>query len=89
MVLVPPNESGFTAGNQDSTPRLILNESKFEATGERWTIGLPKVREEKASILYTSGVSVRRESFPITDISIIGEVYGVVVNGKIQRDGEQ
>ena len=86
VVCVPTNENDFASGTNDRVPRLLASDNRaFNATGERWTFGLPSVRQDKVHILYYSYEAPRAERARRSDVRVIGKTYGVFAGEKLQR----
>jgi len=88
VVFARLSADGFDVAQKDKTPRLILNtKDAFNATGSKWTFGLPSIRGDKVHILYNSNIAPRSETHPLENLRIVGKVYGVFVNGVLKRVG--
>lgn len=86
VVFAPTSEDDFVSS--DRVPRLLLSRaSAFNATGERWTFGLPSQRGDKVHILYYSHVAPRAETPRLSDVVVSGRAHGVFVNGALQTIG--
>ena len=86
VVCVPTEENAFLSGTNDRIPRLLMSRvGAFNATGERWTFGFPKTREDKVHILYFSYDAPRSEMARQSEVRVIGKAYGVFVDGVFQR----
>jgi hypothetical protein len=87
VVFVPTEENDFVV-ERDRVPRLLLSRTgAFNATGKRWTFGLPSVRQDKIHILYYSHVAPRAETPRASDVAVLGRAYGVFVDGVLQLVG--
>ena len=88
VVFVPTEEDAFIAGPADKVPRLLTSrDGAFNATGERWTFGLPSQRQDKVRILYYSHVAPRAETPRRSDVRVLGRAFGVFVDGVLQPVG--
>lgn len=84
VVFVPVPEDAF-AGSGDHVPRLLVSsKGAFNATGEHWTLGRPRVREDKVHILYNSYEAPPSETLRRSEVKVIGRVFGVFVDGKLK-----
>ena len=89
VVLTPTHPDDFVDGSRDFTPRLIVSRAgAFNATNDRWTFGLPRLRKDKVSILYRSRVAPRSEMPRAKDVKTLGRAFGVFVDGVLHRFGE-
>ena len=76
-----------------SSPRLVLSEgASFNATGCRWTFGIPTRRRnasglELAHITYYSHVAPRSEAIPVSQACVFGRARGVFVDGVLKPVG--
>ena len=86
VVFAPTEEDAFAADRRDS-PRLVVGRRAFNATRERWTFGLPLLREDKVHIIYRSHIAPLAEEPRRTDVSVIGRAIGVFVDGELQPVG--
>ena len=86
VVFAPTEHDAFPAG-RDASPRLVVGSHAFNATGERWTFGLPLVREDKVHIVYRSHAAPRAEDPRRSDVSVIGRAIGVFVHGDLRPVG--
>ena len=87
-VFTPAPPDDFKSGPHDNTPRLIIStDGAFNATGERWTLGLPSVQADKVHVLYLSHVAPRSETTRRSAVRVLGRVFGVFVNGVLQPIG--
>ena len=88
VVFTPTEADDFAASNRDHTPRLLISEAgAFNATNDRWTFGLPRLRKDKVSVLYRSHVAPRSETPLATDVKVVGRAYGVFVDGVLLKLG--
>ena len=79
-----PADSFATPG--DNVPRLLVrSDTAFNATGENWTFGLPRVRQDKVRIRYFSHVAPVAELPRRSSVHVIGRAYGVFVDGILRR----
>ncbi len=85
VICAPTNdEDAFVTGNQDRAPRLLISSAgAFNATGQSWTFGLPRLREEKVRILYYSHEAPTAESVRQSEVRVIGRAIGVFVDGVV------
>lgn len=89
MVFTPTHQDDFVVGNKDHTPRLLVSKAgAFNATNDRWTFGLPRLRKDKVSVLYLSNVAPRSETPRAQDVRVLGRAFGVFVNGVLHKLGE-
>jgi len=89
VVFTPTHQDDFVVGNKDHTPRLLVSKAgAFNATNDRWTFGLPRLRKDKVSVLYLSHVAPRSETPRAQDVSVLGRAFGVFVNGVLHKLGE-
>ena len=69
----------------DKKARLVIStEGAFNATGENWTLGLPRLREDKVHVLYNSFVAPRSEVPRRSQVRVVGKIYGVFVSGVLK-----
>ena len=88
VVFEPTTADDFVTDRRDRIPRLLFSEyGAFNATGERWTFGLPSVRNQKVHVLYYSYVAPRSETPRLDAVQVLGRTYGVFVDGILQRLG--
>ena len=87
VVFTPTEKDAFVADRRDTTPRLIVGSNAFNATRERWTFGLPRLRGDRVHIVYRSHVAPLAEESRRSDVSVIGRVVGVFVDGELQPIG--
>ena len=88
VVFTPTEQDDFSVDNTDQIPRLLLKRrGAFKATGERWTLGLPQLREDKIRILYLSQFAPRAEYPRAAEVVAFGRVYGVFIDGKLRPIG--
>jgi len=88
VVFTPTEADDFAASNRDHTPRLLVSEAgAFNATNDRWTFGLPRLRKDKVSVLYRSHVAPRSETPLAKDVKVVGRAYGVFVDGALLKLG--
>ena len=88
VVFTPTQQKDFAANNKDHTPRLLVTKAgAFNATGDRWTFGLPRLRNKKISILYQSSIAPRSEMPWEEDVRVVGRAFGVFVDGVLQELG--
>ena len=88
VVFTPTHPEDFAATNKDHTPRLLVAKTgAFNATKDRWTFGLPRLRKDKISILYQSHVAPRSETPRAEDVKVVGRAFGVFVGGVLQELG--
>ena len=81
-------EEDFAANNKDHTPCLLVTKAgAFNATNDRWTFGLPRLRKDKVSILYQSYIAPRSETPRAEDVRVVGRAFGVFVDGVLQKLG--
>lgn len=86
VVFVPVNEDAFVDGPQDKVPRLLVSSAgAFNATAERWTLGLPRLRGDKVRILYYSYEAPAAEALHRSGVRVIGRAYGVFTGGVLTR----
>lgn len=86
VVFVPTQQDDFAASSQDYTPRLLVSRNgAFNATNDRWTFGLPRLRKDKVHILYRSHVAPLSEMPKVEDVKVIARAFGVFVNGQLER----
>lgn len=92
-ILLTPTDEGDYAGNQDKIPRLIMNyEGTFNATNQRWTFGVPKLRDDKGDkvkIQYASNIAPRSETVLPSAVKIVARLSGVLVDGHLKTLGGQ
>ena len=90
VVLTPTHPDDFVNGSRDFTPRLIVSRAgAFNATNDRWTFGLPRLRKDKVSILYRSRVAPRSEMPRAKDVKTLGRAFGVFVDGVLHKLGDE
>ena len=71
--------------HNDQTPRLLVRiQGAFNATRESWTFGLPILHDGKVRILYNSRVAPRVEALCRSDVRVLGQAFGVIVDGVLQ-----
>ena len=88
VVFTPVAADAFSDGPTDRVPRLLVSTGgAFNATGERWTLGLPSVRDDKVRILYRSHKAPVAERPRCSDVRVMGRVYGVFANGELRTVG--
>ena len=88
VVFVPTADDAFTTGSDDRIPRLLVSsDTAFNATGEHWTLGLPRVRKDKVRILYYSHEAPAAETPRRFSVKVIGHAYGVFTGGVLRRVG--
>ncbi len=88
VVFTPTSGGDFVADRSDRVPRLLVSRAgAFNATGERWTFGLPSQRGDKVHILYYSHVAPRAETPRLSEVVVLGRAHGVFVNGVLQTIG--
>ena len=88
VVFEPAPSEDFVTDNRDRAPRLLVSkDGAFNATGERWTFGLPRLRKDKVHILYCSHVAPRSEASRLDAVRIVGRACGVFVNGILNKIG--
>jgi len=88
VLFTPTHDDDFVREPADRVPRLLLhNVSAFNATGQRWSFGLPKERGDKIHILYHSHIAPRSEGHRLTEVKVLGRAYGVFVDGRLARLG--
>jgi len=88
VVFTPTAPDDFAASNSDRTPRLLVSEAgAFNATNDRWTFGLPRLRKDKVSVLYRSHVAPRSETPLAEDVRVVGRAFGVFVDGALLKLG--
>ena len=88
VVFVPAAEDSFATTNTDRIPRLLVSsDNAFNATGEHWTFGLPRVRKDKVHIRYLSHEAPAAEMPRRSSVRIIGRAYGVFSDGVLLRLG--
>ncbi len=86
VVFVPTEESTIVNVGNDRLPRLLTSRiGAFNATGERWTFGLPRKREDKVHILYYSYEAPRSEMARQSEIRVVGKAFGVFIDGALER----
>ena len=77
-----------TRSNVRFSPRLLVSEAgAFNATNDRWTFGLPRLRKDKVRVLYRSHVAPRSETPLAKDVKVVGRAYGVFVDGVLLKLG--
>ena len=82
VVFAPTQVDDFMATGRDHAPRLLVSKAgSFNATNDRWTFGLPRLRRDKVSILYRSHVAPRSETCRAEDVEVVGRAVGVFVAG--------
>ena len=88
VVFTPTQEEDFAANNKDHTPCLLVTKAgAFNATNDRWTFGLPRLRKDKVRILYQSYIAPRSETPRAEDVRVVGRAFGVFVDGVLQKLG--
>ena len=87
VVFAPTDEDEFVVERGDRNPRLVVGSNAFNATRERWTFGLPRVRDDKVHILYRSHVAPSSEEPRRSDVSVIGRAIAVFIDGQLQSIG--
>ena len=76
------------ANSPDKIPRLLVSRNgAFNATKKRWTVGLPRLNEDKVSILYLSHIAPRSEKPLANEVKVVGRAFGVFVNGILELLG--
>jgi hypothetical protein len=89
VVFIPTHHDDFAASNKDLTPRLLVSKAgAFNATNDRWTFGLPRLRNDKVSVLYLSHVAPRSETPRAEEVKVVGRAFGVFVDGVLHKLGE-
>ena len=88
VVFAPTQPDDFAASNRDHTPRLLVSRAgAFNATNDRWTFGLPRLRQDKVSVLYRSHVAPRSETPRAEEVKVVGRAFGVFVDGVLNTLG--
>ena len=88
VVFVRTAADSFSDGTNDRVPRLLVSgDGAFNATGERWTLGLPRLRGDKVRILYRSHKAPAAEWPRRSDVQVIGRVHGVFADGELKKIG--
>ena len=88
VVFVPTEKDAFAAGPNDRVPRLLVSsDGAFNATSERWTLGLPRVRNDKVHILYYSHKAPAFEAPRRSGVRVLGRAYGAFTGGVLKRVG--
>lgn len=88
VVFVRTAADAFSDGAGDRVPRLLVSgDGAFNATGERWTLGVPRLRGDKVRILYQSHKAPAAERPRQSDVQVMGRVYGVFVDGELKPIG--
>ena len=88
VMFVPVAEDSFATTTDDKVPRLLVsNNNAFNATGEHWTFGLPRLRKDKVHIRYLSHEAPAAEMARRSNVRIIGRAYGVLSDGMLKRIG--
>jgi ATP-dependent helicase YprA (DUF1998 family) len=88
VVFTKAAEDDFVTDRNDHIPRLLVNRTgAFNATGQRWTLGLPRLRKDKVHILYHSHVAPRAEMPRASEVAVFGRAHGVFVNGALEPVG--
>ena len=78
VVFVPAVQNDFAIEPSDSRPRLLVStDGAFNATGQRWTLGRPTLRNEKVHVLYVSHVAPRTETARCSSVRVIARAWGV------------
>ena len=86
VVFVPVPEDSFATGPRDIVPRLLVSrDTAFNATGEHWTFGLPRVRRDKVRIRYFSYEAPTAEVPRRSSVQVVGRAYGVFSDGVLKR----
>ena len=86
VVFAPTEDDAFAVHGRDS-PRLVVGRKAFNATRERWTFGLPLLRENKVHIIYNSRIAPNAEDPRRADVIVLGRAIGVFVDGELQPIG--
>lgn len=87
VVFMPAAEDSFVPSGKNVPHLLVSSKGAFNATGEAWTLGRPRVRGDKIHILYNSYEAPASEILRPSELKVIGRVYGVFVNGKLTKVG--
>ena len=88
VIFTPSETTDFVASSTDHTPRLLVAKAgAFNATKDRWTFGLPRLRKDKVNILYRSHVAPSSEAPRAADVEVVGRAYGVFVAGVVRKLG--
>ena len=88
VVFLPTQQDAFASDPNDRVPRLLASSNgAFNATGEHWTLGLPKVRNDKVRIRYFSHEAPAAEMPRRSDVRVIGRAYGIFSDGVLKRIG--
>lgn len=81
IVLVPSAPGDFVQSNKGAVPRLLISAAGgFNATNDRWTLGVPFLRGDKVKVIYRSKVAPRSEMPLAGDVKVVGRVFGVFVD---------
>ena len=88
VICVPTQQDDFVSSNKDYIPRVLVSRAgAFNATNDRWTFGLPRLRNDKVSILYRSHIAPRSETPRAEDVLVVGRAFGVFVDGVLHKLG--
>ena len=87
VIFTRTEEDAFVSDRRDMNPRLVVGRNAFNATRQRWTFGLPRLRGDNVHIVYRSHVAPLAEEPRRSDVSVIGRAVGVFVDGKLQPIG--
>ena len=88
VVFASSQPDDFATSNKDHIPRLLVSKAgSFNATNDRWTFGLPRLRKDKVSVLYRSHIAPRSETPRAVDVKVVGRAYGVFVDGVLNKLG--
>lgn len=86
VVFLVATEDSFPTAPQDQIPRLLVSrDSAFNATGEHWTFGLPRVRNDKVRVRYYSYKAPAAELSSLSSVQVVGRAYGVFLDGVLKR----
>ncbi|KAF5055625.1 ATP-dependent RNA helicase RhlE [anaerobic digester metagenome] len=90
VVLTPTQMDDFTKSAKDHIPRLLVSKTgAFNATNAHWTFGIPRLREDKISVLYNSHIAPRSETPRVEDVSVVGRAVGVFIDGVLIKIGDE
>jgi hypothetical protein len=86
VVFIPSRPDDFAESVRGAAPRLLLSiAAGFNATNERWTLGVPTLQTDKVKIHYMSPSAPRSETPRRDDVRVLGRAYGVFVDGVLCR----
>ena len=88
VVFAVADPGDFAASVRGAVPRLLRSlGGGFNATNERWTLGIPLLQGNRVKIQYRSTVAPPYETAQRSELEVVGRVLGVFVDGQLQPLG--